>query len=256
MEAILRRPFQGVTNIIRFNWHFFLGGGIFLVAALSALFFTGNELRTAILLASACICLSVCISLAVSWYVYDFSPLYEFQWLQMFTTSKTMRVVNLHAGFDETSQIIRQRFPQAQLQVFDFYDAEKHTEVSVKRARRIYAPFPGTTSISTEHLPLSDRSAEMILNIFALHEIRNREERIRFMNMQRNALTVGGACIVMEHLRDTPNFLAYNLGALHFFPRKEWMITFAAAGLRIQKSFTVTPFVTVFILKPDYGKPD
>ena len=39
-----------------------------------------------------------------------------------------------------------------------------------------------------------------------------------------------GIVVVTEHLRDTANFLAYNMGAFHFHAHGTWLAAFAAAG--------------------------
>ena len=45
------------------------------------------------------------------------------------------RIVNIHAGFDETSVMLKEKFPACELIVFDFYDPAKHTEVSIQDGR-------------------------------------------------------------------------------------------------------------------------
>ena len=49
----------------------------------------------------------------------------------------TANITNINAGFDETSYILDDKFPNATIKAFDFYDAEKHTEASIKRARKV-----------------------------------------------------------------------------------------------------------------------
>jgi hypothetical protein len=248
MEAALRKPFQGVFNIIRFNWHFYAIATLLIIALIIVSnFFTHAAYWTCLIIAGG-IFLSTTISLTVSYYVYDHSNLYEFGWLKEFSFTKPKMVANINAGFDETSSIIAQCFPDAKLDVFDFYNPDKHTEISIERARKAYAPYRGTLQISTSSLPLQGRSADLLFNIFALHEIRDREERIAFLRSQRSALTESGHCIIMEHLRDLPNFLAYNIGFFHFFSPAEWKHNFSEAGFTINRSFKITPFVSVYIL--------
>ena len=62
------------------------------------------------------------MSLLVSWYVYDLSNLYKLSWL--FPNNDNIKIVNIHAGFDETSVLLSAKFPNAELIVFDFYDQE------------------------------------------------------------------------------------------------------------------------------------
>jgi len=133
--------------------------------------------------------------------------------------------------------------------VFDFYNPKDHTEVSIKRARNAYPPYPGTKHVSTVKLPAADHSADFVAAIFAAHEIRKDEERIAFFNELNRMVIPGGKIIVTEHLRDFPNFFAYNVGFFHFLPRATWMKTFHSSGWQIQQELKITPFVTTFILE-------
>jgi hypothetical protein len=61
-------------------------------------------------------------------------------------------------------------------------------------------------------------------------------------------LTPGGAIMMVEHLRDWPNLLAYGPGFLHFQSRRTWDAAFRAARLVLRSHCTVTPFVHAFEL--------
>jgi len=248
--ASIRKPWQGVTNIVRFNWHFY----VLIAVVLLLLFILRSYLSGSLLLAvNVLLVLSlgtVIISLAVSCYIYDHSHLYSLSWLDDISTDGPL--VNIHAGFDETSVLLRERFANTHLQVLDFYDPAKHTEVSIKRARKAYPPYPGTQTVQTQQLPLADHSAHTIFVLLAAHEIRNGQERIAFFKELARALQNGGQVVVTEHLRDTANFLVYNIGAFHFHSRAAWLRTFNGAGLAIRQEISITPFIRTFILQP-YG---
>jgi len=248
MEAVSRKPYQGVSNIIRFNWHFYVIAGISVLLILSASIYIGDLLFWFLVVLALGIVASTCISLLTSYYVYDRSRLYDFTWLSQFEESKIKRIANVHAGFDETSITLKDHFQSAEISVYDFYDPSKHTEVSIERARRAYPAYDGTIRLTTSELPMQDKSADLIFNIFALHEVRSREERIRFLQEQVRALRDDGKVIIVEHLRDVANFLAYNIGFFHFLSAREWNTNFVQANLRVESQFTITPFVTVFIL--------
>jgi len=249
MDQIMRTPCQGVSNIVRFNWHFYVLAGALILASLVA----GALLTTALFwlafaLAMA-ISVSIGVSLLVSFYVYDCSQLYRFLWLKDIGQLNQGAIANIHAGFDETSAFLKNYYAGCSLRVFDFYDPARHTEISIERARKAYAPFEGTIKITTDRLPLVDGSMDIIFNIFALHEVRNRIECIQFLKRQLASLDKEGRCVVVEHLRDVPNFLAYNIGFLHFLSEAEWIGNFSMAGLVIERQFKITSFITVFILK-------
>ncbi|MBO9563592.1 MAG: methyltransferase [Niastella sp.] len=248
MDALSRKPMQGVYNIIRFNWHFFVMaiGGIITLLLLAKY---GSPILQALLIAIAIgMLLSMIISLTVSWYVYDRSALYTLNWMPATLSHPQAHIVNIHAGFDETSALLARKYPDASLTVFDFYDPQLHTEVSIRRARKAYLPYPGTQAINTSHIPLEANTVDHIYLILAAHEIRSDEERTRLFTQLKNALRSNGAITVVEHLRDVNNFLAYNIGAFHFLSRYTWHNTFAQAGLQVDNNFSLTPFIAVYTL--------
>jgi len=248
-----RKPLQGVMNIIRFNWHFYtLAIGVVILACI-VLPYVPSEAATPLLIIAGLVSISTAASLIVSCYVYDCSGLYTLYWLPSENITKPERIINIHAGFDETSALIANRYPAAQLRVLDFYDPALHTEVSVRRARQAYPPYPGTEATNTNNLALAEHSTDLILGLFSFHEIRDRKERIAFLSQLRQALTARGTIILAEHLRDIPNALAYNMGCFHFLTAQEWMVSFAAAGLRIKQQTSVTPFITIFTLTHNHG---
>jgi ubiquinone/menaquinone biosynthesis C-methylase UbiE len=245
MEKI-RKPFQGVWNIIRFNWHFYVLalGALLLILVFSN--FIAAPFRVYLHIFGILVFLSTFISLAVSYYVYDFSGLYELNWIEK--SDKTKQIVNINAGFDETSLLLKIKFPNAELSVFDFYDPEKHTEISIKRAREAYPLFPNTIAVATNNLPLNDNQADQIYLTFAAHEIRDEQERIIFFKELERILKPEGQIFLTEHLRDVPNFLAYNIGFLHFYSKETWIKTFKKANFTIKKEQKITPFISTFTL--------
>lgn len=253
MAAALRGPCQGVFNIIRFNWHFYVVAGISVLLAIIASLYLEKVLSSVAMILASGILVSTGISLLVSYYVYDRSHLYDFTWMGHLDAAHATCVMNVHAGFDETSCIIKEKLPSAELKVFDFYNPAKHTEVSIERARKAYPPFADTVKVSTSTLPVGDKSIDMSFNIFALHEVRNDEERILFLTEQVRCIRDNGRIIVVEHLRDVANFLAYNIGFFHFLSARTWNESFLRSGLRLDHSFRVTPFVHVFILRKADG---
>jgi SAM-dependent methyltransferase len=188
------------------------------------------------------------ISLIVSYYVYDLSDLYKLNWIDVLPTRGNIYILNIHAGFDETSASIKNKLPVSDLQVFDFYDIEKHTEVSIKRARKAYPSYPNTKQITSSTIPLNENVADLIFVTLSAHEIRDQRERSAFFADLTRVLKPSGNIIVTEHLRDIANFAAYNIGFFHFLPRKAWLNNFKTANLNIIKETKTTPFITTFIL--------
>jgi hypothetical protein len=245
----MRKPLQGVWNIVRFNWPFY---AIAIVVLLGLVALT-NELKgwaeLGVFVVFMGVLISVFGSLLASFYVYDLSNLYSLAWMPWFGENGPKTIVNINAGFDETSELFARKYPGAELTVLDFYDPQKHTEVSIKRARKAYPPYPNTREVTTDNLSLEPGSIDVVFAILAAHEIRVEEERIRFFKQLADSLSEGGEIIVTEHLRDLPNFIAYNIGYLHFHDKATWQRTFDAANLVVTEEIKITPFITTFILE-------
>ncbi|HTD40249.1 MAG TPA: class I SAM-dependent methyltransferase, partial [Mucilaginibacter sp.] len=198
---------------------------------------------------------STIVSIVISFYIYDLSDIYKLQWLNKIAIATNGKIVNIHSGFDETSILLKGKFPDAELTVLDFYDPSKHTEISIKRARRAYPPYENTIRVNTCDLALKGSFADNIFVILAAHEIRNQNERNDFFCELRRILKHNGSIIMIEHLRDIPNFLAYSIGFFHFIPRSSWYKAFKNTDLNISDQFRITPFITIFILEKYGPKP-
>lgn len=245
-DPLKRGSFQGVANILRFNWPFFG----FALAGTVATVFVASLAPTpwSVLgwLAATGILATTTVSLVVSWYVYDRSGLYTLAWLP---ERIPKRILNINAGFDETSALLAARYPSANLEVHDFYEPARHTEASIRRARKAYPPYPGTQATTTGKLECPDSSADLICMILSAHEIRDEEERVGFFREVARVLESEGRIVIVEHLRDTANFLAYTIGFFHFHSHEAWERTFHGAGLTLETEVKHTPFLSVFILK-------
>jgi hypothetical protein len=242
--ATARKPFSGVINIIRFNWPFYFFSVLILVILLLILnLYSAHYLYVA---AFTVFSVSVIVSLVVSWYVYDYTALYDLNWLDPYI-SQNGTILNINAGFDETSGLLKQKYPNANIVPLDFYNPAKHTEASIKRARKAYPSPEGTLKIETSGMPFADNSADSILLIFSAHEIRDEEERHLFFSELKRIASSNTQVVITEHLRNWKNFLAYNIGFLHFHSRGSWLKTFEKSHFVLQKELRNNPFVTTFI---------
>ncbi|QES87874.1 methyltransferase domain-containing protein [Rhizosphaericola mali] len=243
---IKRKPFQGVWNIVRFNWQFYLiATAIFIFVLFSKNWFPFS-VRLILNIGMAIAAITIIVSLLASYYIYDYSNLYQLNWIQNINLKKTL---NINAGFDETSNIIQKKFPQTQLTICDFYNAQKHTEVSIKRARKAYPPNIKTIAVTTGNLPFESNYFDKVFAILSAHEIRNKKERIIFFKELNRITKSDGKIYVTEHLRDVNNCAVYSIGFFHFHSRKTWLETFESANLTLLKEFKTTPFITTFVLK-------
>ena len=247
---VKRRNFQGVLNILSFNRHFYVAGfGVLALIIVShAIIGFSDQLLWIIIFAFL---YGLIMPLIVSAYVYDFSGYYNFHWLSSAGIDPGVRtLVNINAGFDETSFIIKDNFPQADLKVFDFYDPKRHTEPAIIRARKVSLTYPNTLEIKSNLIPLEDKSADIVLLLSAAHEIRDYKEKVVFLKECHRICKENGKVIMVEHLRDFPNFLAFSIGFTHFFSKSIWKSAFIKAGFRTFEETKFTPFMSIFHVEP------
>lgn len=248
---VKRRKFQGVLNILSFNRHFYLFGLLALALIIvSHLIFSWPAILYWIVVLA--FLYGLIMPLIVSAYVYDFSGYYNFNWIKSLNIAESdaKQILNINAGFDETSFIIKNLFPKSDLKVFDFYNAEQHTEPAIVRARKVSLVYPNTQQIVSNSIPLKDSSVDLIFLLSAVHEIRSQEEKIQFLKECHRLCKPNGKVIMVEHLRDFPNFIAFSVGFTHFFSKKIWKSAFERAGFSSFTETKFTPFMSIFNCRP------
>jgi SAM-dependent methyltransferase len=240
--------YAGVMRIVRFNWPWYAAAlaatGLFLIVWVW--WIPPGPLRVAAIAALVVGNGWLVMSLIVSHLVYDRSSLARGGWLE---GQRAVEVAILHAGLDEASGHAARLLPGARLRAFDIRIPSLGVSPSLRRARA-YGGLPLSAQVvSSERLPLPDASIDLALVVFAAHELR--DDRIRIMLFRELARIVGpnGRILVVEHLRDVWNLLAYGPGFLHFLSRRTFMRTFAEAGLRLHRDDTYTPWVHAFELR-------
>tara|TARA_R110002012_G_scaffold315704_2_gene529893 strand:+ start:1621 stop:2364 length:744 start_codon:yes stop_codon:yes gene_type:complete len=243
-----RKPLQGVLNILSFNRHFYFYGIIALALIIIAIHFfkIPNMIKWIVILSFI---YGLIAPLIISAYVYDFSNFYKFKWLNHFTFNAKATIVNINAGFDETSFTLKNHFQDSDLKVFDFYNPKKHTEPAIVRARKVSFNYPNTKSINSNAIPLEKESVDIIFLISSAHEIRDFKEKVNFLKECKRLLKPNGSVILVEHLRDLPNFLAFTIGFTHFFSKKNWINAFTEANFQLNKKVKFTPFMSSFQFK-------
>ena len=250
MSAIaLRRPYQGVIQILRFNWRRYLVTFAVVGVALPALPHLGPMGRAGMLACIAPAAFWLVSSLLVSHYVYDRFPLYDLTWLSRALTRMPRRWINIHCGLDETSHLLMAVFPDAAGQVVDIFDPRVMTESSILEARRSRRGAGADVPARYDDLAFESNTFDAAFCIFAAHELRAQAQRVRLFKEVARVLEVGGEFVVMEHLRDWRNFLAFGPGFLHFFSQRAWRKAASHAGLAQRSEFSMTPFVHVYILR-------
>lgn len=245
----MRTRFQGIRNVVRFNWHLYLAAGAVILLAFTLASLWQGPGRWLWMAGATLAFLQIVISLTVSHLVYDRSEVYSLPLLEERSWPAHPVVVNIHAGFDESSDYLKGRFSGAELLVWDFFNPLHHPEPSIRRARNAHPPSADQVAIATDRLPLATGSADLVCLVFSAHEIRSRDEQVRFFTEIARILKSDGRACVVEHLRDFPNGLAFGIGFLHFHPRSRWMAVFREAGFSVERERKDTAFTTAFLLR-------
>ena len=245
-----RSRWQGMAAIARFNWPFYVAAAAALLASLVGLIFLSasiSKLFCAAAMAGAAYLLFG--SLGVSHLIYDRSDLYRWRWLdRALGGAQLHRAIFCHSGFDETSGELCSRFAKTEWMVLDHFDETRMTEASIRRARKLFPPTAGTRSASCDRWPAEDETADAVFGLLAIHELRSERERSAWFAEARRCLAHGGRVVLVEHLRDLANVVAFGPGFLHFHSRESWRRAWKTAGFRLADEFCVTRWVRVFVL--------
>lgn len=246
-----RGRWQGMWTIVAFNWPFYAAAlGVLLVAfsgamAIDILFV--RVLCGGVVLGAAYF---LVVSLGVSHQVYDRSDLYRWGWLDRALRGGTARrAIFCHSGFDETSVQLQAHLRADEWTVLDHYDEALMTEASIRRARAKYPPTQNTLPAAYDQWPLEPENADAVFGLLAIHELRSEAERVAWFCEAHRCLGAGGRVVLAEHTRDWANFLAFGPGFLHFHSGASWMRCCKLAGFEVVDSFTVTPWVRIFVLQ-------
>lgn len=245
---------SGAVRIFLYNWPIYVGTwGAALVLAASAAYLRAAypslaTIATLGTLASVLAIVWSAVSLGVSLYVYDRSPLVSGAWVPALLGARPSAWATVHAGLDAEVELERV-MPGACLARLDIFDPRSMTSRSIARARARTASAHATTPCHPTALPLEDASCDAVVVAFTAHEIRDHATRDGFFAEVRRALRPGGRLLVVEHLRDLPNFLAFGPGFLHFVARRDWLGCAARARLVLASETKVTPWVTALVLE-------
>lgn len=246
-----RESFQGARQILQYNKRFYFGALGAVVGGAIFLWIGGWSLwiNVAVIAGVAMTLFWSTASLLVSHYVYDLSPLHSFDWLKGFLERQPRKWANIHAGLDETTAVLQNLLTGTMGQVLDIYDARIMTEPSIKHARKITPAKIKALPASYHSLPLQDASCDTVFVIFTAHELRQAEARQAFFGELHRVLENRGSVILVEHLRDIANFIAFGPGCWHFLPRGEWLKTAREADFEITSEIKITRFVRAFRLE-------
>jgi hypothetical protein len=225
-----------MLRVIMFNWPIYA-----CAFAIAALAFIWQPVFGIVVL------IFIFMSLGASFWVYDLSSLRNTDWLRDLVSAPAS-ILNVTAGYDESTAKLSDTFPNAEISIVDFLSALGTRTGSIERASKY---FPGTKPVVAKTLsswPMPELGYELVLLWFAAHEVRAADMRDELFRECKRVVSANGSIVLVEHLRDAANFAAYGPGAMHFMAESEWQRCIAESGLQIKKQFRITPFVKVFVV--------
>lgn len=242
---------SGVRDVVAYNWPQYAAGLATAVAAATVAGRLPRPLRRLARTGSATALALLGTATAASWYVYDRSDLYAYDWLAELLPVAPSAYVVVSTGLDEVSAPLAERWPDARRTAVDLYDPALTDEGSIRRARRRVPPPAHAVPGRPDALPVPSAGADAVLLVFAAHELRRARDRERLFAECARLLRPGGTLLLAEHLRDAPNTAVFGPGAWHFLPRAEWLRLAAHAGLRRRAERRVAHLVTAFAFTKD-----
>jgi hypothetical protein len=247
----IQNRFAGVIKIVRFNVQFYVStlAGLLLAVGLLASGMLPRWLEWLVLCGATAGAFWTLNSLLVSWYVYDHAGVTRWEWLPARLPLPPRRWANIHTGFDESSQALWTLFPGTQGVVVDIFDPEEITEPSIQRARRLFPPTQPFHSGKLDSLPLPPQDRDTLFLLFAAHEVRRPSRRVQLLRETARVLQDKGCVVLVEHVRDWKNFVAFGPGVFHFHSETTWCHAIRDAGLGIERTTRITPFVHCFVLR-------
>lgn len=235
---------SGALRIFFYNWPTYVGTWAF---ALTMLLAAPRFKWPAVILGVVALVWSS-TSLLISHYIYDRSALLSGRWVSPLLPSCIQRWATIHAGLDAEVELDAV-MPGHCIARLDIFDQSLMTSASIKRARARTASVNAAVSCSPTSLTLQDSTLDVVVVAFTAHEIRDRLARERFFAEIYRCVRPGGRVVLVEHLRDLMNFLAFGPGFLHFLPRSEWLELADSANFVVVCERRISPWVMALSLE-------
>ncbi|MBP2473473.1 SAM-dependent methyltransferase [Crossiella equi] len=170
------------------------------------------------------------------------AELQRWRWLHELLPLHLHRFLLVTAGVDESVPALRSVLAPARGLVVDVI-AHRRAVVSLLRPETVRV-----IPARPESLPGRPGSVDVVIAIFAAHELRDQREREALFTESRRLLADGGRMVLVEQHRTLRTLAALGPGALHFYPSGEWRRAAALAGLQVVATRQVGPFVTGWAL--------
>ena len=210
-----------------------------------------NKLFSKLLIVFSClIIVNIFLSILASYILYDKSDLYKLEKLPDYIELNEIKNgIFIHASFDPISKLLEKKYPKMELVVCDIFENRHLDEKMINVSKRVFPPNNKEIKINPTSLPFSDKSQEIIFAVTALHEILEHDKWVLFFKEVKRILKKDGIIIISEQMRNTTNFVFFNIGAFHFLSKKKWKSAIKKSGLKIHEINRINIFAETIIIK-------
>ncbi|WHT21531.1 class I SAM-dependent methyltransferase [Crossiella sp. CA-258035] len=170
------------------------------------------------------------------------AELQRWRWLHELLPLHLRRFLLVTAGVDESVPALRSVLAPARGLVVDVI-AHRRAVVSLLRPETVRV-----VPARPESLPGRPGSVDVVLAVFAAHELREPREREALFAEVRRLLSADGRMVLIEQHREARTLAVFGPGAWQFYPSEEWRRAAALAGLKVIATRRVSPFVTGWAL--------
>ena len=187
-------------------------------------------------------------STAATVWVFELSGVTRWRWVAGCFKEPPASWLNITTGFDDTTYVLRQRFPGIEGRSIDVFNPAAKHDGPLRRARRRWPPTGPQVSPGAD-LPVDVDSQDAVFLLMAAHEVRDRGLRRHLLGEAQRVLAPQGRLVLAEHLRGMANAIAFGPGVMHFYDRETWLADAGAARLRLVGERALTPFATAFVFE-------
>jgi SAM-dependent methyltransferase len=240
------------ADVIGFNAAPFLLGPVGgLVAMAVALTSLPLVVRVIAVLAGVLAILWTFAAVATTWWVFGARAERRWAWVEA-TAGRPRRWLNLTTGFDDSTATLRRRL-DADGRAVDVFDPTIDHEPALRRARRRYPV--GSVSVAPSALEAAIETGvfDTVFLLMAAHETHGAQRQALFRVAART-LRPEGRLVLVEHLRDIANLVAFGPGAMHFATRADWLAVAAESRLTLVEETRLTPFVAGFVFRREVDR--
>jgi hypothetical protein len=246
LPADADRP-VGPGDVISFNrLPFIAGPAIGLIAVAAAIVLGGlpGIVRLGLGVAGVGALSLTAAAVIVTWRVFGADAAARWDWVRS-ASARSTRWLNLTTGFDDSTGRL-QAIVDGVGRTIDVFDLTRAPDAPLRRAREAFPPAGLTVPVAGLAAVVEPASAETVFLLMSAHETHGHERHALFL-AARQALGSGGRVVLVEHLRDLANIVAFGPGAWQFSRRDDWLRSASEAGLVLIDERRLDPWVSGFV---------